>query len=115
MFDPHMDCIRVLIRDCSFFERRVSDWITLVYDNYPEEGQSPLVGVVIKGMHYLMRQLNLPTGRVIRITKLLNQVVREFPDETLMSLSEAELGGFVKTLNDTEVGVRLPSQELQVA
>lgn len=116
MFDPHMDCIRVLIRDCSFFERRAGDWITLVYDNYPESGQSPLIGVVIKGMHYLIRQLELPSGSVVRITKILDELVKRFPDETITDLAKAELSTFANILNETEVVVQLPSEgELQPA
>lgn len=109
VFDPHMDCIRVLIRDCSFFERRANKWITLVYDNYPEadKGQSPLVGVVIKGMHYLIRKLNLAHGSVIQITELIDEISKKFPEETV-----AELSTLGTILKETEMGVRLPEDRL---
>lgn len=109
-FDPHMDCIRVIVRDCSTFERRMTDWITLVYDNYPEDEQSALVGVVIKGFHHLLRQLELPEKGVVRVTIILDRLVKKFPDATVADLAQTEMDRLIKILAETEVTVNLDNQ-----
>ena len=50
-FDEPLDCIRVMTRDCSVTETRVSDLMTVLEDNYydPGSGGKRFVGFTIKG------------------------------------------------------------------
>jgi hypothetical protein len=46
-YDKFMDCIRVELRDCSLTETRVDEYLTILYDNNPEPGQSPSAGLMM--------------------------------------------------------------------
>ena len=50
-FDDRLDCIRVVIKDCSVLETRINPVLTLLEDNYYAEskGSPRYVGFTIKG------------------------------------------------------------------
>ncbi len=75
-YDHHMDYIRIELRDCSTFERRINEVFTLVFDNYPEEGQAPIAGLVIKGVKHLFTDLGLPLEGVHLVASLLDRIVK---------------------------------------
>src|SRR5437667_8827373 len=54
VFDEPLDCIRVVLRDCSATEVRIDGLLTVLEANYPlVEGQSEIVGFTIKGVAHL--------------------------------------------------------------
>lgn len=76
-FDVEMDCIRIQLRDCSTTEDRISEHVTLVYDNYPKINQPQLVGINIKGLH----ELGLSLSGVYMVADLLDKIVSRLPAE----------------------------------
>ena len=49
-YDKGMDTIRIETRDCSTYEVRVNETLTLVMDLYPKEDETKCVGFVLKGI-----------------------------------------------------------------
>lgn len=76
-YDQHMDLIRIELRDCSTWERRINQFLTLAFDNYPEEGQSPVAGLTFKGVKHLFKQWNLRLEGVYLLAELLDRIVKE--------------------------------------
>src|SRR5258708_4417755 len=80
-FDEMLDCIRVVTRDCSVLEERISPRVTVLLDNYyPEEGRSQYVGFTIKGARHFCKDNNIPIGAPIRITTLLDALTAASPE-----------------------------------
>ena len=85
-FDEGLDCIRVIARDCSVVEERVSEHVTVLMDNYyPEPGRRQYVGFTIKGARHLCKQHGWDTARSIEMAQLLDAVASSY------------LGGHLKT------------------
>ena len=84
-YDKHMDCIRIELRDCSAFERRLNEHLTIAYDNYPEKNQQSVVGLTIKGVKHFFTIWKIPLEGIYLVTDLLNRLVKE------MALDEAVL------------------------
>lgn len=78
-YDKHLDCIRVVIRECSVTEHRLTAVMTVLEDNYPDYGQQPYVGFVIKGVQHLFESMNLPLDGVMRVTDLFHRIARTCP------------------------------------
>lgn len=76
-YDKHMDCIRIELRDCSAFERRLNSVLTIAYDNYPEPGQSKISGITIKGVKHFFTEWNLPLEGIHLVADLLDRIVKE--------------------------------------
>ena len=53
IFDEQLDCIRVVWRDCSANEIRVSKMLTILEDNHPESEELECVGFTIKGVAHI--------------------------------------------------------------
>ena len=87
-YDKHMDCIRVIVRDCSITEHRINEMFTLMEDNHPTQGQHRYVGFTIKGIRHLFDQLNLPLDGVLRVSDILQKIVRENPDRTVALITD---------------------------
>jgi hypothetical protein len=80
-FDDRLDCIRVIARDCSVLEERINDRVTVMIDNhYPANGRKQYVGFVIKGARHFCHQQGLNLSKSIKITALLDAVVRSSPE-----------------------------------
>jgi hypothetical protein len=78
-YDKHMDCIRIELRDCSITERRYDEYLTVLYDNYPEVNQHDRAGLMIKGVKYLFKEVNLPMEGILRVTEILNKLAQRYP------------------------------------
>ena len=52
-YDPRLDCIRVIVRDCSVTESRIDEIFTVLEDNYHTINQEKYVGFTIKGVRYI--------------------------------------------------------------
>ena len=78
-YDKHLDCIRVRIKDCSMIETRMNHIFTIVTDLHSPEQKDP-VGFNIKGIRYLFEELSLPKAGVIRLTSIIDKIVKIYPD-----------------------------------
>src|SRR5471030_1931007 len=78
-YDKHMDCIRIELRDCSMTEKRISKYLTILYDNYPGPDQPDCAGLMIKGVKHSFKAWGLPMAGVVMVTSILNQVLKQLP------------------------------------
>jgi len=78
-YDKHLDCIRVIVRDCSITEHRIDDVFTVMEDNRPQQGQQKYVGFTIKGVCHLFDYLGIPLDGVHRVTDILQTMVTQSP------------------------------------
>jgi hypothetical protein len=78
-YDKHMDCIRIELRDCSMTERRLDEFVTVLYDNYPEVNQHDRAGLMIKGIKHLFKEFGLPIEGVLRVTEILDHLAKRYP------------------------------------
>lgn len=76
-FDEPLDCIRVMTRDCSVTETRVSDLMTVLEDSYydPGSGGKRFVGFTIKGAKHFCNARDFRLTAPIRLTELLDAVL----------------------------------------
>lgn len=80
-FDERLDCIRVITRDCSVLEERISPRVTVLLDNYfPSRGDKQYVGFTIKGARHFCLQHQLPIGSPIKLTALLDALTKSSPE-----------------------------------
>lgn len=79
-YDKHMDCIRIELRDCSMCERRLDEFVTVLYDNYPEANQHDRAGLMIKGVKHLFKEVGLPVEGILRITLILDKLAQRYPE-----------------------------------
>jgi len=110
-FDKHMDCIRVEIRDCSITELRISEMITILIDNNPEENQQQFVGIMIKGIKHLFKTLDLPMSGIVRFTRIWDAIAKKFPEEVAKMADELHADANdlppIKIANETEMMVEM--------
>ena len=77
-YDKHLDCIRVLIKDCSTTEIRLDRIFTIYGANHT--GSLEYVGFSIKGVRYFVEKLGLHPESTIVIAEIINQIVKENPE-----------------------------------
>ncbi len=99
-YDKHMDCIRVIVRDCSVTEHRINDMFTVMEDNSPQRGQHRYMGFAIKGIRHLFDQLGLELGGVHRVADILQAMVRKDKNFAHAIITDVILDA---TENDLEV------------
>ena len=75
VFDEQMDCIRVLWRDCSANEIRVSELLTIVVDNYPASSKPECVGFNIKGIAHICESRGIAADMPWRLADFMDAVV----------------------------------------
>jgi hypothetical protein len=98
-FDDRLDCIRVIAKDCSVMETRISEYITVLEDNYAEESDStPYVGFTIKGARHFCAENGLSLNAPIQVSALLNAILKSFPD----TFVEVFVNGIARPLVKTE-------------
>jgi len=99
-YDKFMDTIRIEFRDCSSWEKRVDECLTLIFDNFPEnEGSQELCGLVIKGVGHLFGSLGLPDHGVIKVAELLDRVIKETYSDALSKKEVTRAFQVVETLD----------------
>lgn len=86
-FDTHLDCIQVQIKDTSFKEGRLNRLITILIASHDDKDK--LVGFTIKGIRYLFEILGLPKSGVIKLTVLMDAIVKGFPEETVHKFADS--------------------------
>jgi len=103
-YDQHLDCIRVVIRECSFCEHRLTAIMTVLEDNYPEPGQQPFVGFEIKGVEHLFESLQLPLEGVLPFIELFEKMAELHGEELTATVLEP-YQGLLKILKEIELKV----------
>ena len=91
-YDKHLDCIRVQLKDCSFTEKRLNRYWTVLEENHGEANS--LAGFNIKGIQHLAQKLGFSITGVMKLTDLIDQIVRHYPDSAAQIIEE----GFVYIL-----------------
>lgn len=79
-YDENLDCVRVLVRDCSITETRINENLTLLEDNYPEKRQARYVGFTIKGAKHFCIKNGLTTAGPITVSEILTAMVDHNPE-----------------------------------
>jgi hypothetical protein len=88
-FDDRLDCIRVITKDCSVFEERLGDRITILLNMYdPQPGKRELVGFTLKGARHLCNQHGWSTAAPIQMSKLLDGIMASFPEKVVQVFIE---------------------------
>ena len=82
-FDKHLDAIRVVIRNCSTNEIRVSAALTLLEDNFPASAEHEFMGFTIKGLKFFSKWYWFLFWLPSAVTLLLKVAVHLFPQTTV--------------------------------
>jgi len=104
-YDRDMDCIRVYVRDCSVYEKRMGDFVTLYYDNFPHPNQRPCVGLALKGVNATFKALGIPHRAVYPLTTLIDFWAKQIPDGKRNEFDRAI--GTESPMRDVEIDVDL--------
>lgn len=83
-YDQSLDCIRVVVRDCSVTEFRINQWITVLHDNDPTSEPSP-IGFTMKGIRAQLSKNGEMDG-VVKLTELFDSLVKLAPTETMLHI-----------------------------
>jgi hypothetical protein len=75
LFDEQLDCIRVVWRDCSANEIRVSKLLTILEDNYPESSTPECVGFTIKGVAHICETCRIAPDAPWKLADFLDAIV----------------------------------------
>jgi hypothetical protein len=88
-FDEPLDCIRVIAKDCSVLEERISDRLTILQNSYdPKPGRKECVGFTLKGARHLCHQHGLDMGMPIAMSALLDAILASFPEKVVQVFIE---------------------------
>lgn len=98
-YDKHLDCIRVQLKDCSFTEKRLNRYWTVLEENHV--ATDSLAGFNIKGIQYLANELGFPTTGVMKLTDLIDKIVKHYPDSSANIIEE----GFTYVLRQVNLEV----------
>lgn len=79
-YDRGLDCVRVIIRDCSFCEVRISEYFTLLEVNQTEDDQPNFVGFTIKGIGHAFKKSGVPLDGIKTVTEVLKILVEAEPN-----------------------------------
>lgn len=95
-----MDCIRVVLRDCSICEYRINPFLTIWHDNDPNSDPSP-VGFALKGVKACFADSD---HGVVKLTKLFAELANKFPTEDFLAcISQLKKITHQKGLEDVAV------------
>ena len=79
-FDESLDCIRVVARDCSVLETRISQYITVLEDNYAVADNKKYVGFTVKGARHFCKEHGFDLSVPVNIGKVLDQILASSPE-----------------------------------
>lgn len=111
VFDEPLDCIRVVARDCSVTETRVSEIITVLEDSYwvAPRGRR-YVGFTIKGAKHFCKEQGFNLSTPIRLTEILDRILATFPDVSVRLAVDAVARPLVEEIPGIE-RIDLPGGE----
>ncbi|WP_157072956.1 hypothetical protein [Candidatus Magnetominusculus xianensis] len=102
-YDKHLDCIRVQVKECSYTEERINRFFTLWYANHSEPNNC--IGFTIKGVAHIFVKMGLPKTSPTPIVKVLDTILKLYPEQTVNDTVEQIRGCFTSFL-------QLPVDEL---
>lgn len=84
-YDATLDCIRVITRDCSVSEWRVSPRLTVLEDNYadPDAGRELYVGFTVKGARHFCEQQGIDLSVPVNLSALLDKILAESSEDSV--------------------------------
>jgi hypothetical protein len=85
-YDKHLDCIRVQLKDCSFTENRLNRYWTMLEENHG--ASNSVAGFNIKGVQYLAKKLGFSTKGVMKLTDIINKIIKNYPDSSAQTIQE---------------------------
>ena len=77
-YDEQLDCVRIIVRDCSVTEKRINEFLTIAEDNYPATVADRYVGFTVKGVRHFISSTQGATQSV-EIGTVLEQMLQELP------------------------------------
>jgi hypothetical protein len=85
-FDSYMDCIRVMLLDRSVTEERIGDSLTLYRTNHPTRFDAKNCGFCLKGIRYLLDELEIEAGAELALADLIDKIVKRNPQSTMAKI-----------------------------
>src|SRR5271169_4562249 len=86
-YDKHLDCIRLKLKEGSYYERRLNKFFTVLLANHTETDE--YVGLTIKGVQHLFRNLGLSAKSPLMIAEILDRIIKKYPDGAAKTIEEA--------------------------
>jgi hypothetical protein len=87
-FDDRLDCIRVVTRDCSVTEMRVSDLITILEMTHPPQVKNKCVGFTVKGARHFCNKYGFTLSAPLKISALLDALMQSAPSLVVETIIE---------------------------
>ena len=111
IFHNRSDFIRVLVRDCSITSTRINELVSVLEDTHyrPGLGLERYVGFTIKGVKHFCRTHGIGTDSPVRITSILDAILRTFPEQEV----ELAIDGIARRFVD-ETAVDLSASNVVV-
>jgi hypothetical protein len=78
-YDERLDCIRVIIRDCSVSEYRINEYLTIAEDAHPIDPTDRYVGFTVKGIRHFTKAQKKDKPESLELSLLLDQILAELP------------------------------------
>ncbi|MDP3963348.1 MAG: hypothetical protein Q8Q39_02520 [bacterium] len=79
IYNNRLDHILVQTKDCSMTEVRINGCLTLLEDNYSQEGEANLVGFLIEGASRLCAKYRIRTDPA-KLLEIFGALLKESPD-----------------------------------
>lgn len=102
IFNGRLDFIRVLVRDCSVTSTRINEVVSVLEDTHykPGQGSERYIGFTLKGVRRFCRERGIGTDGPVRITEILDAILKAFPEREL----ELAIDGIARRfIDDTAV------------
>ena len=74
-FDSPLDCIRIVVRDCSHSEIRINRFLTVLEANYSNEPE--YIGFTLKGMRHLCKEHGIRLDTPVKLAQLFDVILRD--------------------------------------
>jgi hypothetical protein len=88
-FDERLDCIRIITKDCSVLEERISDRVTILLNLYdPKPGRKECVGFTLKGARHFCHQHALSMVVPLATSTLMDKMLASFPEKAVQVFIE---------------------------
>lgn len=79
-YDQDLDCIRVIVKDCSVCEYRINEYLTVLHDTDPESPPGP-IGFTLKGIRAQLDAKRDSLSLTLGLTELLDELIKRAPNE----------------------------------
>ena len=82
IFQDRLDCIRVIVRDCSITATRLNGVLTVLEDTHYKPGLDVelYVGFTIKGVRHFCQEHGIRIDSPVRIAEILDAILQVFPE-----------------------------------